>query len=233
MLYLLTFADMRAVGPGVLTGWQAAHPLGAVHAHAGPPDRRPPGAARAATQLGRARARGDGDGARGRREGAPGHDVRPLPHHHERAAHGRAPAPASQRLETTLVATELFHHPDLGSSELVVVTRDVPGLFSLIAGTLAAQGDEHHLRPDPHPRRRHRHRHLPGERPHRRGRHRGRALAARPLDALCAACSSGEQTVDGAAGGAAQRPAAPRRGAGAAQDHASTTSSPTRTPWSR
>src|SRR4029453_10307629 len=24
MLYLLTFADMRAVGPGVLTGWQAA-----------------------------------------------------------------------------------------------------------------------------------------------------------------------------------------------------------------
>ena len=38
------------------------------------------------------------------------------------------------------VATELFHHPDLGSSDLVVVTRDVPGLFSLIAGTLAAHG---------------------------------------------------------------------------------------------
>ena len=36
--------------------------------------------------------------------------------------------------------TELFHHPDLGSSDLVVVTRDVPGLFSLIAGTLAARG---------------------------------------------------------------------------------------------
>ena len=36
--------------------------------------------------------------------------------------------------------TELFHHPDLGSSDLVVVTRDVPGLFSLIAGTLAAHG---------------------------------------------------------------------------------------------
>ena len=39
-----------------------------------------------------------------------------------------------------VLATELFHHPDLGSSELVVATRDVPGLFSLIAGTLAAQG---------------------------------------------------------------------------------------------
>jgi [protein-PII] uridylyltransferase len=38
------------------------------------------------------------------------------------------------------VGTELFHHPDLGSSELVVATRDVPGLFSLIAGTLAAEG---------------------------------------------------------------------------------------------
>ena len=43
-------------------------------------------------------------------------------------------------VEGGVMATELFHHPDLGSSELVVVTRDVPGLFSLIAGTLAAQG---------------------------------------------------------------------------------------------
>jgi [protein-PII] uridylyltransferase len=34
----------------------------------------------------------------------------------------------------------VFHYPDLGSSELVIVTRDVPGLFSLIAGTLASQG---------------------------------------------------------------------------------------------
>jgi [protein-PII] uridylyltransferase len=42
--------------------------------------------------------------------------------------------------EEGVLATELFHHPDLGSSELVVATRDVPGLFSLIAGSLAAQG---------------------------------------------------------------------------------------------
>jgi len=44
------------------------------------------------------------------------------------------------RLDTSPVVTELFHHPDLASSELVVVTRDLPGLFSLIAGTLAASG---------------------------------------------------------------------------------------------
>src|SRR5256885_15784978 len=40
-----------------------------------------------------------------------------------------------QRPEEAPVATELFHHPDLGSSDLVVVTRALPGLFSLIAGT--------------------------------------------------------------------------------------------------
>jgi [protein-PII] uridylyltransferase len=45
-----------------------------------------------------------------------------------------------RRLEAAPLATELFHHPDLGSSDLVVITRDVPGLFSLIAGTMAAHG---------------------------------------------------------------------------------------------
>jgi [protein-PII] uridylyltransferase len=43
-----------------------------------------------------------------------------------------------RRLEEEPVVTQLFHHPDLGTSDLVVVARDVPGLFSLIAGTLAA-----------------------------------------------------------------------------------------------
>jgi [protein-PII] uridylyltransferase len=43
-------------------------------------------------------------------------------------------------LEEDVLATELFHHPDLDSSEMVIATRDVPGLFSLIAGTLAAHG---------------------------------------------------------------------------------------------
>jgi len=43
------------------------------------------------------------------------------------------------QLSNTSVVTELFHHPDLRSSDLVVVTRDLPGLFALIAGTLASQ----------------------------------------------------------------------------------------------
>jgi [protein-PII] uridylyltransferase len=45
-----------------------------------------------------------------------------------------------QDLAESPVATALFHHPDLGSSDLVVVTHDLPGLFALIAGTLAAHG---------------------------------------------------------------------------------------------
>jgi [protein-PII] uridylyltransferase len=45
-----------------------------------------------------------------------------------------------ERLDEDVIATEVFHHPDLDSSELVIATRDVPGLFSLIAGTLAAHG---------------------------------------------------------------------------------------------
>jgi [protein-PII] uridylyltransferase len=45
-----------------------------------------------------------------------------------------------QRLEAEGVVTELFHHPDLGSSDLVIVARDQPGLFSALAGTLAASG---------------------------------------------------------------------------------------------
>ena len=50
MLYLLTCADMRAVGPGVMTGWQAPDPLGSLRARARAPHRRP---ARATQPRGR------------------------------------------------------------------------------------------------------------------------------------------------------------------------------------
>ena len=130
--------------------------------------------------------------------------------------------------EEGVLATELFHHPDLGSSELVVATRDVPGLFSLIAGTLAVPGHQHPLRPDPHPRRRHRARHLPGERSLRRGGHRGGALAPHARGAAPRAARRGERggSARAAAGGAPGRarawPARPRS--------RSTTSSPTAAP---
>jgi [protein-PII] uridylyltransferase len=137
MLYLLTYADMRAVGPGVLTGWQAKilHEL----------------FTRTLAQL------------TGGRRGGPArlqlverlqaHAGDDLPRQAVRAhvamVSDRYLATTSvQRmaehlamlrwLEEQPVVTELFHHPDLGSSDLVVVARDVPGLFSLIAGTLTA-----------------------------------------------------------------------------------------------
>jgi [protein-PII] uridylyltransferase len=44
------------------------------------------------------------------------------------------------RLREETAVTEVFHFPDLGASDFVVVTRDTPGLFALIAGTLAAHG---------------------------------------------------------------------------------------------
>ena len=58
-----------------------------------------------------------------------------------RRGNASSPSPSRNRsMNSAPLATELFHHPDLGSSDLVVVTRDVPGRFALIAGTLAAHG---------------------------------------------------------------------------------------------
>jgi [protein-PII] uridylyltransferase len=138
-LYLLTFADMRAVGPGVMTGWQAQI-LWELYGGAlqrltgGRPETltlqdvakrvqaelRDAGLKRAvATHLGLTSER--------YRATTPAARI---------AEHMRL----IERLEEVPVATELFHHRDLGSSDLVIVTRDVPGLFSLIAGSLAANG---------------------------------------------------------------------------------------------
>jgi len=139
MLYLLTYADMKAVGPGVLTSWRAAilwevYSRTLVRLTGGrlePPSREAV-ASRVWAEL-------PGEGTR---EEVETH----LAWMSERylvttgaqrmAAHLRL----IRRLETEPVATELFHHRDLGFSDLVVVTRDLPGLFSLIAGTLAANG---------------------------------------------------------------------------------------------
>jgi [protein-PII] uridylyltransferase len=139
MLYLLTWADMRAVGPGVLTPWQAAilHEL----------------YRRALVRL---------TGGRAERPSRP-----QLAERLRVAVGGEQPAQAVKahlammsdryvattgvqrmaehlrmlhQLSNASVVTELFHHPDLRSSDLVVVTRDLPGLFALIAGTLASQG---------------------------------------------------------------------------------------------
>ena len=137
MLYVLTCADMRAVGPGVLTGWQAQI-LGELYRRTllrltggqiEPPSR----------ELVAARV---WDAMHG--EGSRGAVTAHLAMLSERYLATTSPQRIAchlrlvERLEEAPVATELFHHPDLDSSELVIATRDVPGLFSLIAGTLAA-----------------------------------------------------------------------------------------------
>src|SRR5437867_9910711 len=139
MLYLLTFADMRAVGPGVLTGWQAAilHDLylRTLARLTGGREEKPN-----RTQLVerlRQVVRDDVGPQAVKAHVAMVSDRYVTTTGVQRMAeHLRLVA----RLEASPVATELFHHPDLGSSDLVVVTRDVPGLFALIAGTLAAHG---------------------------------------------------------------------------------------------
>jgi [protein-PII] uridylyltransferase len=139
MLYLLTYADMRAVGPGVLTGWQAAV-LYELYRRTlarltGGRDDKP-----SRTQLVE-RLREVVKGEVGL-QAVKAH-VAMVPDRYVRntsvqrmAEHLRLIA----RLESEAVVTELFHHADLGSSDLVVVTRDVAGLFALIAGSLAALG---------------------------------------------------------------------------------------------
>ncbi len=139
MLYLLTYADMKAVGPGILTSWRAAilwelYSRTLVRLTGGrlEPPRREAVAVRVLMELG-------------------GEETwEEVEAHLERMAERYLVTTGAQRMAAHLrlierlkaepVATELFHHPDLGFSDLVVVTRDLPGLFSLIAGTLAANG---------------------------------------------------------------------------------------------
>ena len=141
MLYLLTYADMRAVGPGVLTGWQAQ----ILHELYARTLKRLTGSGGAAARANRtqiaerlhAALKEEVDA-----QAVKGHVAMVSDRY---LASTGVPRMAEhlrmlRRLESAPLATELFHHPDLGSSDLVVVTRDVPGLFSLIAGTLASQG---------------------------------------------------------------------------------------------
>src|SRR5437667_4170781 len=139
MLYLLTFADMRAVGPGVMTGWQAQVLwelyAGAMRRLTGgrvEPLTREEASQRVAAEL----------MDPSLRRAVPGHLARGSGRYLATTAPARMAAHMRliERLEEDPVATELFHHHDLGSSDLVIVTRDVPGLFSLIAGSLAANG---------------------------------------------------------------------------------------------
>jgi [protein-PII] uridylyltransferase len=139
MLYLLTWADMRAVGPGVLTPWQATilHELyrRSLVRLTGGRSERP-----SRTQLTERLRQAAGEELSA--QAVKAHLAMMSDRYIATTGVQRMAEHLSmlQQLNTTSVVTELFHHPDLGSSDLVVVTRDLPGLFSLIAGTLASQG---------------------------------------------------------------------------------------------
>jgi len=139
MLYLLTVADMRAVGPGVMTAWQAqilAELLNRTMLRlTGGQVARPTREAVTERVL-------EVLGPEGHRPSVAAHLAMLSDRYLDTTSRQRIAAHLAlvDRLGGEVVATELFHHPDLGTSELVIVTRDVPGLFSLIAGTLAAHG---------------------------------------------------------------------------------------------
>jgi [protein-PII] uridylyltransferase len=139
MLYCLTVADMRAVGPGVMTGWHAQilselFSRTLLYLTGGRPT--PPGREQI---IERVRAALGPEGSAG---SAAGHLAMLSDRYLTATAPERMAAHLRlvHQLDEDPVATELFHHPDLGSSDLVIVTRDQPGLFSLIAGGLASQG---------------------------------------------------------------------------------------------
>src|SRR5215471_18525016 len=113
MLYLLTFADMRAVGPGVMTGWQAQilwelYSGALVRLTGGKPERlsRDDVAQRVLAELKDA----------GLRHAVPGHLAMVSDRYLATTPPARIAAHMRliERLEEEPVATELFHHRDLG-----------------------------------------------------------------------------------------------------------------------
>jgi [protein-PII] uridylyltransferase len=137
MLYLLTCVDIRAVGPGVWNAWRGALLRELfVRTRTRLAGRYPKPPRRAAVALRIVQALADptyAPAAAAHLQAMSDRYVRTTSPQ-RMAAHLRL----IDRLREEPVATELFHYPDLGASDLVVVTRDVPGLFSVIAGTLAA-----------------------------------------------------------------------------------------------
>ncbi len=139
MLYLLTYADMKAVGPGVMNPWQAAilwelYSLTLARLTGGAPDRP-----NRALLTDRVCAAIKGEASR---QAVMAH-LAMMPDRYlagtgvqRIAEHLRLMQP----LDSSPVVTEVFHHPDLGTSDLVVIARDLPGLFAVLAGTLAANG---------------------------------------------------------------------------------------------
>jgi len=147
-LYLLTYADMRAVGPGVWTNWRDSllsdlyvrarefFEKGVFEAE----DR----AARAARVRARALAGADGNRSDTERFVAVMPDSYFLSTPEEMiGAHQALRRRFEEReaaLERPAVATQLTNFAECEYSEFVVCCRDRPGLFAMLSGVLAAHG---------------------------------------------------------------------------------------------
>jgi [protein-PII] uridylyltransferase len=139
MLFLLTYADMKAVGPGVMTPWQASI-LWELYARS--LARLTGGEAERPNRTGLAERVGALLQGEASRQAVKAH----LAMVSDRYLAGTGAERIAehlrliQQLDGEPVVTELFHHSDLGLSDLVVITRDQPALFAAMAGTLAASG---------------------------------------------------------------------------------------------
>jgi [protein-PII] uridylyltransferase len=137
MLYLLTCADIRAVGPGVWNAWRGALLRGLyVRTRTHLAGRFPKAPRRAVVVQRIVQALADP----AYREAAERH-LQAMSDRYVRTTSSQRMAAHLRlidRLREETAVTEVFHFPDLGTSDFVVVTRDTPGLFALIAGTLAA-----------------------------------------------------------------------------------------------
>jgi [protein-PII] uridylyltransferase len=139
MLYLLTCADIRAVGPGVWNAWRGALLRGLyVRTRTRLAGRSPKAPRRAVVAQRIVQALADPAYAE-----AAGRHLQAMSDRYVRttspprmAAHLRL----IDRLREEAAVAEVFHFPDLGASDFVVVARDTSGLFALIAGALAAHG---------------------------------------------------------------------------------------------
>ena len=139
MLLLLTYADQRAVGPRVWNDWKASllwDLYERTRAHLTPPSGRSAGSAESARER-----------ALGQLEAEfPPSEVR----RHLALMPGRAIS--ARRRPRTSCATSVScrgwarrpsvteSHPSAHGTDLVVATRDHPGLFAELAGTLTAEG---------------------------------------------------------------------------------------------
>jgi [protein-PII] uridylyltransferase len=139
MLYLLTVADIRAVGPGVWTPWRGAllrELFVQTRTRLAGRFPKPPRRAAVALRIVQALADPSYSGAAAAHLAAMSDRYVRTTSPQRMAAHLRL----IDRLREEPVAVELFHYRELRASDFVVVARDSPGLFALIAGTLAAHG---------------------------------------------------------------------------------------------